>query len=326
MVRTILLYLFADFQLTDVAGPVTAFEIASRFVATRGGEGGYRIALAAAEAGAVKSSSGLCLQAEAADDFKTIDTLIVSGGDGSQRAMLNGRDLAAVKAADRKARRTASVCSGAFVLAAAGLLDGKRATTHWRRAASFARRFPKVIADTDRIYIRQGRIWTSAGIAAGIDLALALIAEDHGEDLAKEVAQEMVVYHRRPGGQSQFSQMLDLGGADHRFSGLLTRVRQNLGEAWTVERMADEAAMSVRHFSRAFSRDVGLSPARAVERLRIEAARSPVEDGDAPIESIAREAGFGDAERMRRSFVQFFGLSPQSLRMRARAARIHGER
>ena len=240
------------------------------------------------------------------------------GGDGSQRAILDHDLLDQVRAADIRARRLASVCSGAFVLAEAGLLDGLGATTHWRRAAAFARRYPRVRVQTDRIYIRQGRVWTSAGISAGIDLSLALIAEDLGEALAQDVAREMVVYHRRSGGQSQFSALLELAGQEHRFSSLLDQVRQNLAQRWSVEHLAEVSCMSPRHFSRAFTEATGMSPAKAVERLRIEAARGSVEAGIDPIEDIAAKAGFGDPERMRRAFVQTFGLPPQSLRRQAR--------
>ena len=203
-------------------------------------------------------------------------------------------------------RRVASVCSGAFILAAAGLLDGRRATTHWSRTAEFARRFPKVRVEPDRIHVKDGPIWTSAGITAGIDLALALIAEDLGEEIAKLTAQQLVVYYRRPGGQSQFSALLELGRPEARFGPLLSWARERLHQSLGVERLADQAAMSPRHFSRAFAAETGVTPAKAVERLRVEAARERIEAGVEPIDSIATRVGFGDPERMRRAFLRAF--------------------
>src|SRR5580704_3264637 len=198
--RTIAFLIFPGFQILDAAGPIGAFEIAGRY-----GQGCYDLKVIAAEAGPVASSSGATMTAEALG--APFDTLIVAGGDGTREASADPGLIAFVKSA--QARRIASVCSGAFVLAAAGLLDGRRATTHWSRTADFARRFPKVHLEPDRIFIRDGAVWTSAGISAGIDLALALVADDLGEAAAKRAAQQLVVYHRRPGGQSQLSALLE---------------------------------------------------------------------------------------------------------------------
>jgi transcriptional regulator GlxA family with amidase domain len=315
MTRTVAFFLFDDFQFLDAAGPITVFEIASRFSA---GEA-YRIVLTGKEPGRARASSGVELAVEALSGVETIDTLMVAGGLGTRTAMACDRTLQSLREANRRARRLCSVCSGAFVLAAAGLLDGLSVTTHWRNAASFARSFPKVQMRADRIYVRQGRVWTSAGVSAGIDLALALTAEDLGDEIAKRTAREMVVYYRRPGAQSQFSALLDMDSPDHRFSALLDAVRSRLDHRWTVETLADEMCMSPRHFSRAFAAATGMSPAKAVERLRLEAARERVEAGVEPIEIVAAKAGFGDPERMRRAFVQTFGLPPQGLRRQARA-------
>jgi transcriptional regulator GlxA family with amidase domain len=224
-----------------------------------------------------------------------------------------------VRAAAARARRTVSVCSGAFVLAAAGLLDGRRATTHWARAADLARLYPRVRVEPDRIFVRDGAVWTSAGITAGIDLALALVAEDLGEAVAKRVAQQLVVYHRRPGGQSQFSALLEADRPDSRFSPLLAWARERLNERLSVERLAERAAMSPRHFARAFAADTGMTPAKAVERLRLEVAREEIESSAAPVELVAVHTGFGDPERMRRAFLRAFGQPPQALRRTARA-------
>lgn len=206
------------------------------------------------------------------------------------------------------------MCSGAFALAAAGLLEGRRAATHWRRAEELARLFPRIAVEPDAIHVRDGEVWTSAGITAGIDLALALIAEDLGEAAAKRVAQEMVVYYRRPGGQSQFSALAELGGEATSFSRLLDWMRAHLTEPLTVERLAAEAAMSPRNFSRAFTRAVGVSPAKAVERLRLDVARERVEASWEPIEQIAKSTGLHDPERMRRAFLRAFGQPPQAMR------------
>jgi transcriptional regulator GlxA family with amidase domain len=313
MTRTLAVFIFPDFQLLDAAGPIAAFEIAARYR-----PGAYAIRLLAETAGPVASSSGVSLMAEAADDAP-VDTLMIAGGDGSRASARRDPTVAWVRAAAARARRATSVCSGAYVLAEAGLLDGKRATTHWQRSADFARRFPKVRLEPDRIYIRDGDTWTSAGITAGIDLALALIGDDLGEEVARATAQQLVVYHRRPGGQSQFSALLEMGGQGGRFAALLDWMRERLDRPLTVEMLADRAAMSPRHFARAFAAETGTTPARAVERLRLEAARSQVEGSSDPIDRVAANAGFGDPERMRRAFIRAFGQPPQALRRAARA-------
>jgi transcriptional regulator GlxA family with amidase domain len=200
----------------------------------------------------------------------------------------------------------------------AGLLDGRRATTHWARAAEFARAYPRVRVEPDRIFIRDSDVWTSAGITAGIDLALALIADDLGEPAAKHAAQQLVVYHRRPGGQSQFSALLEADRRGSRFSPALAWARERLGERLSVERLADRAAMSSRHFARAFAAETGMTSAEAIERLRLEAARERVESSAEPIEGIALHAGFRDPERMRRAFLRAFGQPPQAMRRHAR--------
>jgi transcriptional regulator GlxA family with amidase domain len=212
------------------------------------------------------------------------------------------------------------VCSGAFLIAEAGLLDGKRATTHWSRSRQFAHRYANVRLEPDRIFVRDGKIWSSAGITAGVDLALALIADDLGEPVARRVAQQLVVYRRRPGGQSQFSALLEMERPEGRFGPLLGWARERLGEPLTVERLAERAAMSPRNFARRFAEETGVTPARAVERLRVEAARERVEGGRAPIDAIAAEIGFGDSERMRRAFLRAYGQPPQALRRAAAAS------
>lgn len=314
MTRKLAVLIYPDFQILDVAGPIAAFEIASRFVGD-----GYAIELMAAEPGLVASSSGAMMLARPLD-ARCVDTLLVSGGNGSRDSAVVPAIRDWIRATSATARRTAGVCSGAYLLAEAGLLDGRRATTHWQRGDHFARRYPQVRLEPDRIFIKDGPIWTSAGITAGIDLALALIAEDHGEALARSVAQQLVVYHRRPGGQSQFSALIEMGGAGGRFAELMDWMRERLAEPLSVERLADRAAMSPRHFARAFSAETGLTPAKAVERLRLETARERVESSADPIDKVAEAAGFGDPERMRRAFLRAFGQPPQALRRAARAA------
>jgi transcriptional regulator GlxA family with amidase domain len=310
--RRIAFLLFDGFQILDAAGPLAAFEIAGRYC-----EGAYRLDVIAAEGGPIASSSTATISAGA---FRAAayDTLIVAGGDGTRTAFRDERILKFVRRAAKRARRVTSVCSGAFILASAGLLDGRRATTHWSRTAEFARRFPKVRVEADRIYVKDGPVWTSAGITAGIDLSLALIAEDLGEDLAKRTAQQLVVYYRRPGGQSQFSALADLGRPDGRFGALVGWARERLDQPLGVDQLADRAAMSPRNFARVFTAETGVTPAKAIERLRLEAARERVEADVEPIDAIAAKVGFGDPERMRRAFLRAFGQPPQALRRSAR--------
>ncbi|MGA2485050.1 MAG: GlxA family transcriptional regulator [Roseiarcus sp.] len=313
MTRTVGFLIFDGFRILDAAGPIAAFEIAGAHA-----RGAYRLSVLARRAGAVASSSGATMTAIAFAGAPRFDTLVVAGGLGTYEALKDEGILACLREAARDCRRVASVCSGAFLIAEAGLLDGKRATTHWSRSRQFAERYPNVRLEPDRIFVRDGKIWSSAGITAGVDLALALIAEDLGEPVARRVAQQLVVYRRRPGGQSQFSALLEMERPDGRFGPLLGWARERLGESLTVERLAERAAMSPRNFARRFAEETGVTPARAVERLRVEAARERVEGGRAPIEAIAAETGFGDPERMRRAFLRAYGQPPQALRRAAR--------
>ncbi len=315
MTRTIGFLIFPGLQILDAAGPVAAFEIAGRFR-----PGAYHPVLMAAQAGLVASSSVAALAAGPLEPVESLDTLIIAGGDGTREACEDPVLLDYVRQAARHARRVASVCSGAYILAAAGLLDGRRATTHWSRTADFTRRFPAVRLEPDRIFVQDGPIWTSAGITAGIDLSLALIAEDLGEDVARRTAQQLVVYHRRPGGQSQFSALLELERPDGRCGGVLEWAREHLTESLTVEQLADVAAMSARNFARAFTAETGVTPAKAVERLRLDAARARLDAGADSVDQIARQTGFGDPDRMRRAFLRAFGQPPQAFRRSARSA------
>ena len=311
MPRRLAIVVFPGFQLLDAAGPIAAFEIAERYR-----PGSYEVGVLAPGGGQVASSAGVCFTAQPLDEGP-FDTVMIVGGDGT-RAL---DDLGAIVAWLKRApvRRPTSVCSGAYLLAEAGLLDGRRATTHWSRTEDFARRYPKVRLDADRIFIRDGEVWTSGGITAGIDLSLALIEDDLGADTARRTAQQLVVHQRRPGGQSQFSALVELGGRSGRFAELMDWMRANLARPLTVEQLAEQAAMSPRNFARAFTAETGTTPAKAVERLRLEAARTEVETGHAPIDRVAEQVGFGDPERMRRAFLRAFGQPPQALRRSARA-------
>jgi transcriptional regulator GlxA family with amidase domain len=312
MTRKVGVVIFPGFQLLDAAGPIAAFEIAERYR-----PGSYEIVVMAATPGAVASSSGVTMAA--APLVGPCDTVLVSGGDGT-RSLEDLADIVAwLKSAQPAARRLTSVCSGAYLLAEAGLLDGRRATTHWGRSDDFARRYPQVRLEADRIFIRDGEVWTSAGITAGIDLALALVEDDLGAAVARRVAQQLVVHQRRPGGQSQFSALLDAGGINGRFAELMDWARERLAEPLPVERLAGQAAMSPRHFARAFTAETGVTPAKAVERLRLEAARTLVEASREPIDRVAEQTGFNDPERMRRAFLRAYGQPPQALRRAARA-------
>jgi transcriptional regulator GlxA family with amidase domain len=318
MARTIGVLVFPEFQLLDAAGPIAAFELAGEPTGGGSAPPPYCLRLYARDGGAVVSSSGAALTAEPFAAAAHIDTLMVAGGRGVEAALRCARTLAFVRAAGTAARRVASVCTGAFLLAAAGLLDERRATTHWRFAADLARRYPRLRVEPDHIFVRDGTVWSSAGITAGIDLALALIGDDLGDEAAKRVARQLVVYHRRPGGQSQFSALLELDRPDGRFGALLAWAREHLAEPLPVERLAAQAAMSPRHFARAFVAETGATPARAIEHLRLEMARARIEGRGEAIERIAAATGFRDPERMRRAFIRAFGQPPQALRRAAR--------
>ena len=311
MKRRVGFVIHPGFQFLDVVGPTAAFELASRYVSD-----GYDLEILAASAGPVESSSGLPLTAGPLV-AKGLDTIIVSGGHLVWDMEAFGKIVTWRKAV--RPRRRASVCSGAFLLAEAGRRDGRAATTHWDSVERFQRSYPQVRLDPDCIYTRDGDVWTSAGISAGIDMALALIEDDFGPALARRTAQQLVVHSRRPGGQSQFSGLLELGGHSGRFEPLVAWVKNNLHQPLTIEQLADQAAMSPRNFSRAFMREVGTTPAKAVEQLRLEAARDAVEAGFGSFDEIARKVGFGDSGRMRRAFLRALGQPPQMLRRSIRS-------
>lgn len=318
MARTVAFLIFEGFQILDAAGPVAAFEMAARY----GVPDAYEVKIVSRDGGLVASSSGALMWSERLSPSLEFDTLVVVGGKGTRAAAECPRTLALVRGRHGRARRVCSVCTGAYVLAAAGLLDGRPATTHWEAGGDFARRFPKVRAEPDRIFTRDGDIWTSAGVTAGIDLALALIGEDLGEAVARKAAQQLVVYYRRTGGQSQFSSLLEKSPPAGRFAALLGWIREHIAEDLPVERLAEEAHMSPRNFARAFPREVGTSPARMVEKLRLEVAAERIEHGREPMDAVARATGFGDPDRMRRAFLRVYGRPPQALRRAQRRLEV----
>ena len=300
----------------DLAGPLSAFNQA----ATAAGHAPYDLQVISQAGGPVLSNAGLAIETKPFGR-RTFDTVIFVGG--AIGPMQTPENVAAARKLGNRTERVASVCTGAFLLAEATLLDDRRATTHWRYIAQLQSRFPRVRVEGDSIYIADGRIWTSAGIASGIDLALAMIEKDMGAEIARAVSKLLVVAYRRPGGQSQFSAMSQMEPESDRIRAALSFAREHLAEALPVERLAEAASLSPRQFGRAFRRETGETPAKAVERLRVEAARLRLRDGSEPIETIALAVGFTDPERMRRAFVKLHGHPPQSIR---RESRFFGRR
>jgi transcriptional regulator GlxA family with amidase domain len=317
--RDIVLVVFPGLQALDLVGPMEVFSGANK----QAGAEAYRTRVAASFAGPVTTSAGLDLHAPIAlsDITGPIDTLMVVGGDGTEVALFDDSFVAEIRRIAPLARRVASVCSGAFVLAQAGLLDGKRATTHWTVCDLLADVFPAVEVDPDPIYVRDGDVYTSAGVTAGMDLSLALVEDDLGRDVALAVARHLVLFLRRPANQSQFSAPLAAQMAER--DGLRDaqrRVVEHPEADCSVAALARLAAMSERHFARCFTEEVGITPARFVERVRVETARRLLEDTDDGVEAVAARAGFGTAETMRRTFLRVVRTSPTEYRNRFRAA------
>jgi transcriptional regulator GlxA family with amidase domain len=302
---------FPGFQMMSLAA-VSVFEFANKEV----GEQVYDVRLLSETGGSVRSSIGVNVDTEPFDNAD-LDTLIV-GGSTVVKPSTPGL-IEFVRQSLGRYRRVTATCTGAFVLAEAGLLDRRRATTHWRHARNLQTQFPRVKVEEDRIFIIDGPVWTSAGMTAGIDLALAMVEKDFGADAARSVARKLVVYHRRAGGQSQFSALLELEPKSDRIQSALDYAKRNLRNALTVEQLAESAHLSPRQFSRAFHAETGQSPAKAVENLRVEAARLMMEQGRHPIDVVARQTGFADRDRMRRAFLRAFGQPPQVIRRNLRA-------
>lgn len=310
--------LFPGFQQLDLAGPMAVFE-----VARLERPGSYDWRLVASTPPVARSSAGVDWPVQALPRrLGDLDLVMVIGGDGVDAAGRDERLVAWLRRAERSGARIASICSGSLVLAAAGLLDHRTATTHWSRGRQFEAEFPAVRLQPDRIYVREPAVreqqwpelWTSAGMTAGIDLCLALVAHDHGEDVAREAARQLVVERRRPGGQSQFSPLLELQQPEGRFTALLDDIRRDLRREHRVEDLAAQACMSPRHFARCFRAETGATPAQVVERLRVEAARAALEGGAASVLRVSQDCGFGNTERMRRSFLRLLGRPPAAFR------------
>lgn len=317
-VRAIAALVFPGAMILDAAGPLQVFASANAELARTGQPRAYDVVLVSVDAaGPVETSSGLRLHADAClADLRAedVDTLLVSGGEGVDALMARPDVLSRLRALEPALRRLGSVCSGALVLAAAGLLDGREATTHWARAEELAARFPAVRVDADRLhtYTPGAHVFTSAGVTAGIDLALALVEDDLGPALALAVARRLVMFLKRPGGQAQFSAHLAPGlERVPRLADLLAWLPGNLDGDLSVDALAERCAMSPRTFTRLFTSQLGLSPARYVERVRVEAARLQLEASDRSIAVIARACGFGHPETMRRAFLRQMAVSPQ---------------
>ena len=295
-----------------VFGGLTVFELANRL--TR--EPYYEIRLISESGGPVQSSLGYSVMTDSFEEG-AFDTVIIGGvitGAYPASAAL----IEYLRGAVKSTRRVASMCTGAFFLAQAGVLDDRRATTHWAHARELQTTYPKVKVEEDRIFVVDGPVWTSAGMTAGTDLAVSTVERDLGAKVARIIAKRMVMFHRRAGGQLQHSTLLDLDAKTDRIQTALVYAKSNLHTPLTVDRLADAANLSVRQFSRAFREETGQSPAKAVENLRLEAARLMVEQGRLPIDVVARETGFADADRMRRAFLRAFGEPPQAIQRNAR--------
>lgn len=309
MKRRVVFVAYPGITALDLVGP---YEVL-------GAAGGYELTVAAAAPGPVRTTRGPLLVADRALSSVRgpIDTLMVVGGEGAIAAARDEVLVRAVRNLAARSARVTSVCTGAFVLGAAGLLDGKRATTHWRSCAHLARKFPLVTVEAEPIFVRDGNVWTSAGVTAGMDLALAIVAEDLGRDVALQVARQLVMYVQRPGGQAQFSAQLAAQAAERDpLRELQSWIAEHPDEEHTVERLAARVSMSPRHFARVFRTEVGCTPAVYVEQARVEVARRLLETTSLPIDDISRSAGFRTTETLRRAFARRVGASPTDYRAR----------
>jgi len=291
-------------------GAIAAFDVANKHA----GESVYDVHVLSEEGGVVTSSAGVQVVTEAFDQAP-FDTLIVAAG--LEIPTSSPGLIRLLRASALDARRVASICLGSFVLGDAGLLNGRRATTHWRYARELQARFPGCQVDMDKIFIEDGHVWTSAGMSAGTDLVVGMIERDLGPERARTVAKGMVMYHRRSGGQSQHSALLDLGTSEDRVQKALSYARQNLRESLTIDDLARAACLSPRQFTRLFRSETGTTPAKAVEALRIESAKLMLEQSRLPIDVVARETGFANRERMRQAFVRVHGEAPRAIRKEA---------
>jgi transcriptional regulator GlxA family with amidase domain len=309
--RDVVFVVFDGMKLLDVAGPAEVFAEANRFGAS------YRVVMASVDGEDVVTSVGTRIAvATSLDSVESVDTAVVSGGDDLVGRPIDPQLVAAVANLRPRTRRMASICTGSFILAQTGMLDGRRATTHWRHTGLMSRAFPGISVEPDAIFVRDGDIYTSAGVSAGIDLALALVEDDHGADLVREVARSLVVYLKRAGGQSQFSVLVESNPPQRsQLRAVTDAIAANPGASHTVKTLAAQASLSTRQLTRLFQSELGTTPARYVETIRIDAARSALDAGRSVAET-ARLAGFGSAETLRRAFVSQLGISPKAYRDR----------
>ncbi|MBC6981567.1 GlxA family transcriptional regulator [Caulobacter sp. 17J80-11] len=317
--RHVAMLVYPDAQLLDVAGPLEVFARTARWLAEHGGAAvpAYIVELVGAAPGPVAMSSGLEMMVRRRyAELGPVDTLLVTGGIGYATAAGDPEMLAWLRERAGATRRIGSICSGALVLAAAGLLDGREATTHWAYCDRLAALAPDCRVDPDAIFVRSGRFYTSAGVTTGMDLALALVEEDWGKAVALAVAQELVVYRKRPGGQGQFSRFLEAERRNDRFGELQLWVLDRLHQDLSVERMAEVVGMSPRHFSRQFRAQVGRTPAAWLADLRLEEARRRIESGGFQLKDVARQCGFADEQNLRRVFQRRLGVAPSAYRER----------
>jgi transcriptional regulator GlxA family with amidase domain len=316
-VRVIDVLTYPAVQLLDVTGPVQVFASANDLVADTGGARPYLLRVVAQGGEGTTASAGVTIAAGPLTQLnEALDTLLVAGGEGAEAAAENPVLVDWVRQRAAQARRVASVCTGAFLLAAAGILDGRRAATHWMYCNKLAQRFPAVRVEPDPIFVCDGPVWTSAGVTAGIDLALALVEEDLGRSVALAVARYLVVFLKRPGGQAQFSAALALQAADDKFGALHNWINTHLGDELSLSVLAEQAGMSERSFSRRYAEATGQTPARAIERLRVEAAQRLLSESRTPVKRIAQRCGFGSEETLRRSFLRLLAVTPQDYRSR----------
>jgi transcriptional regulator GlxA family with amidase domain len=318
--RHVVIVAFPGIQPLDVVGPFEVFAGATRVTPSLGRAGGYRVTLASMDGQEIRSESGLVLSTVALPDAgERIDTLILPGGGGTQTVRHKEQLISWITDAASRARRVATVCTGAFLGAQAGLLDGRRVTTHWASAEKLAAEFPALTVEPDPIYIRDGKYWTSAGVTAGIDLSLALVQEDLGTEVAQTVARWLVMFLHRPGGQTQFASPVWVPRADRStVRAVQTLVEAAPGGDHRLPALAAAAAMSVRHFTRVFTAEVGETPSRFVERVRTEAARVDLETTNDTLDVISHRCGFGTAETLRRVFQRRLSVTPDSYRRRFR--------
>jgi transcriptional regulator GlxA family with amidase domain len=319
--RQVVLVAFDGVQLLDIVGPSDVLDAATQLL---GGKGGYRMLIATPDGQPVRGSAGVRLVADISlgqARRRGVDTVIVGGGLQIDRFLADPRLAPAVRRLAAGARRTCSVCTGAFVLAEAGLLEDRAATTHWAFCEQLARRHPGVRVEPDRIFVRDGPVTTSAGLTAGMDLALALIEEDHGPEMARTVARWTVMFLQRPGGQSQFSERLELpAGVAAPVREILDAIVAEPAGDHRLPQLARRASLSERHLRRLFSEQTGTTPARFTERVRVEAAREQLEDGAGAVDTVAARCGFGSPETMRRAFLRVLGVGPAEYRTRFRSA------